>query len=629
MVCMSKKKVETPPEWEKLAPYDQARQCAEMWLGSRDPHKQIVLVYGDKGPTPKEITWVPAVFTAFREVFDNALDEVAAHGNGDRIDVTYNEKTRVISIKDNGRGVPIEYVAKEKKHAATILLSEQFAGRNFSKDRGETRGMNGVGAAIVNFTSEYYQVDIKRDKKSFSQRFEEGTEHKVHEPILAPDSNRETGTKIEFRLSKKVFHATQLPDEFIHGRMVEAALCYPDLKLFYNGKLVRTKGVEKTLFPNAKPITVSITGEGFKGDFWLIPGFFADGEEHAHSLVNAIPMFSGGVHIETFKRTFFSGMLSALETMSKRKGLTPNRSDLSDGMLIYNITQMKAPKFDGQSKTRLNNENVSKIIASELASPDFFKGLIKKNPEWIEEVYRRCAERTQKRDNAEISKLAKKAGKVRVAKLRDATSVDRMKCSLYITEGDSALGGLTQARNATIHGAIPLQGKVMNVRGLTPKQIYANEELASVMNSIGLVAGQRANIRALRYGRIYITTDADEDGKSICGLLTNFFYLNWPELFDPANPVVHVFDTPLIIAAKGKQRKYWYADDVHGFVPDTYRGWEITRAKGLAQLKKVDWEHALTNPKSFPLIDDGDLSEALSLIFDTKRADDRKNWISM
>lgn len=617
-------------DWKKLTAFSHARLRTEMYLGSRDPHKQVVLEYGAGGPIAVETTWVPALFTAFREVLDNALDEVAAHGHGDRIDISYDANTMIVSVKDNGRGIPIDYDKTEKKYAATVLLSETMAGRNFEDDRGQTRGLNGVGATIVNYVSEYFTVDIERDNKHFNQRFVESDEaHITEEPIILPKKGKTTGTQIQFRLSAKVFKHMKLPDSFIQARVYEAALCYPNIKLFYNGTQVKSKGVEKDLFSREKPIVFEIKKDNFTSNFWLVPNFFPSGSEYSHSLVNAIPMFNGGTHIDAFKRNFFAGMIEALSATSKRKKLTPNRSDLADGMLIFNITSMDAPQFDSQSKTRLINEEVSKLVQAEMAGADFYKGVIRRNPEWIEDVYKRCAERTLKKESADVSKLAKRAGKVRVEKLHDATSINRATCSLFLTEGDSAKGGLVEARTPAIHGVMPLKGKVQNVHGMTPKKIYENDELARMMNAIGLVPGQRANRHMLRYGRVYITTDADADGQNITALLTNFFYLNWPELFNPANPIVHVFETPLIIAAKGKERKYWYADNSSEFDADKYKGWEITRAKGLAQLKEEDWKVALANPKSFPLTDDSGLAECLDMLFNPSRANDRKDFIGM
>jgi len=629
---------------KKLNDFQHARLRTEMYLGSRDPHTQTVLEYENGKPVARETTWVPALFTAFREVMDNAIDEVVTHKQGDSLKITYDPETLIVTVEDNGRGIPIEFDKKHKQYEATMALTETKAGRNFEDNRGATRGLNGVGGSIVNFCSEYFQMDIRRDGKHFSQRFTEGDGSKtadlvIEDPFILPLKAKEKGehgTKIEFKLSHHVFHDRRLPERFIRSRMVEVSLCYPDLKVFYNGVRIQPAkgGVEKTLFPGVKPITIEIMQPGFSSRFWLVPQFFDSMNsainEFNHSLVNAIPTFNGGIHIETFRRIFFSGMLASLERESKKRKLSPNRSDLADGLLLYNITEMDAPSFDSQSKTRLINEEVGAIIKRALDDPDFFKGVIRKNPEWIEYVYARCADRTMKKDGADAAKMAKKNLRTKVEDLEDACGVDRQKCILFLGEGKSAISGMVEARDPNIHGGLPLRGKVLNVFGESPKSVLENEALAKIMTAIGLIPGQRVNRHMLRYGKVYITTDADEDGKNIAALLVNFFYTLWPELFDPEKqPFIYLFDTPLIVAVKGKQRKYWYNDNYHDFDSEAHKGWEITRAKGLAALKRDDWRWVLENPKARAVTNDGHLSGALDLLFNPKLADKRKEWIGM
>lgn len=200
---------------------------------------------------------------------------------------------------------------------------------------------------------------------------------------------------------------------------------------------------------------------------------------------------------------------------------------------------------------------------------------------------------------------------------------------------NSAVSGITEARNAQIHGSLPLRGKLLNVYGKHLnkaaysqhlKKVVDNEALMKITSAIGLVVGQKAVRSSLRYGRVYLATDADPDGANIAALLVNFFYQLWPELFDPNQPFVYIFQTPFIIAKKGKQKKYWYSDDHHNFVPDDYKGWEIMRAKGLASLKKEDWESELANPRVTPVVDEGDLETCLELLF-SPNADARKDWL--
>jgi DNA gyrase/topoisomerase IV subunit B len=621
-------------EIQKLSEYQHARRRTEMYLSSRDPHTQTVIGYEASGPVAVEQTWVPALFVAFREIFDNALDEVITHGHGDRVNVHFKPETMTFVVEDNGRGIPITFDTKENKYLATMALSETRAGRNFDDEtRGGSRGLNGVGASVVNFVSEYFQVDIERDKKSFSQRFSEGEEHIIEDPIIFPQKRKSkgsTGTRIEFRISKKVFSHFLLPESFIRARLYEAALCYPGIKLYYNDALIKSKSVEKDLFPRHKPIQLVIEQDSFKSQFWLVPDFFEDGREITHSLVNAIPVFNGGVHVDTFKKAFYGGLLKALEGMSKRKKLSPNRSDIEIGMLIYNITEMSAPHFDSQSKTRLINEGVGKIIQSAIDDPEFFKGLIRKNPEFIDRIYDRCANRTMKKDQGDADRLGKKNARSKVDSLVDAVGRDRSKCILCITEGESAKGGLVNKRNSQIHGVLPLRGKILNVNGQKMKTIIENEALSRIMASIGLIPGQRANRYTLRYGKVYFTCDSDEDGASIISLLTNFAYTLWPELFDPnKEPFFYSFETPLVIASKGKTTKYWYADDYEKFDSNLYSGWSVRRCKGLAALNEHDWEYALANPKLIPLIDDGDLKETLDMLFNTDRSDDRKKFMGI
>lgn len=624
-------------EIQKLTNFLHARKRSEMYIGSRDPHSQTVLSYGPNGPFAEEMTWVPAVFTAFREIFDNAMDEVVGHGHGTEIHVKYDKNTMTFMVKDNGRGIPITYDDVHKKHAATMAVSETMAGRNFNdEERGQSRGLNGVGAAIVNYTSEYFTVEINRDGKTFNQSFREGEDDLIiDEPIILPTRSKATGTQIDFKLSPKVFQHFILPEDFLRSRIYEASLCFPNVRFYFNGQQVRTKGVEKDLFHKRKPIVFSIEEQGFKSDFWLVPGFFEDGTEFSHSLVNGIPMFNGGTHLDAFRKNFFSGMLEALSSTSKRKKLNPNRSDLADGMLIYNITLMDSPQFDSQSKSRVINEKIAKLVQNALADPDFFKSVIRKNPDWIESVYERCAERTLKRDSADLAKAARSNKRLKIPELDDATGSARMDCGLFLCEGKSAVSGVIEARNPQLHGALPLRGKVLNVYGkhLTKtaqsqnlKKIAENEALKKVAAAIGLVVGQTAVRSQLRYGKVYIATDADHDGSNICALLVNYFYQLWPELFKPDNPFLFIFQTPFIIAKKGKEKKYWYSDDVHAFNPEDYKGWEITRAKGLAALKKDDWKYSLEKPKLTPVIDEGDLEECLDLLF-SPDADARKEWL--
>ena len=291
---------------------------------------------------------------------------------------------------------------------------------------------------------------------------------------------------------------------------------------------------------------------------------------------------------------------------------------------------MSAPNFDSQSKTRLINEEVGTVVKKFLEDPELYKEVIKKNKEWIDEIYQRCAERTQKKDAADLAKAARKVLRNKVPGLMDATGVDRGKCILFLAEGLSAISGMASVRDPNIHGGLGLRGKVLNVNGEAPRKVIENAALADIMNSLGLIIGDRANRHAMRYGKLYVAHDMDPDGLNIGALLINFFHTYWPELFDKDKPpFLHIFMTPYIIAEKGKTRKYWYSHNHLDFNPEDYKGWSITRAKGLGTLTEEDWRHSLDNPVLYPVVDDGKMRETLDLIFNSNRANDRKDWIGL
>ena len=617
----------------KLTDTQHHRLRTEMYLGSRNIHTQTIINWNGEKLVAEEVSWTPAAYCAFREIFDNALDEVVGHGHGNKIDITYDPKLLSFSITDDGRGIPIDWDETEKMHKATMALTQARAGRNFGT-REEVRGTNGIGASVVVSCSSEFHIDIKRDGKRFQQTFREGNDIlpdvQISDPKITSNSSK-SGTGIKFILSPAVFPKAQIPLSFIKSRVHEVAANHPKIKFTFNDeKVVVNKNLAKTFFANSDIISIDISVAKFSSQYYLLPNFATDGE-YLHTTVNDIPAFNGGQHIDTFKRIFYSGVLKALEKESKRRGLTPNRSDIAEGLLIYNTTRMHAPNFDSQSKTRLINDEVDAYLKNFFDDENVFKNIVKQNKEWIDGIYARCAARTQKKDDAELAKINRKLMRNKVPKLLDANGKDRTKCILLITEGDSAKTMVSAVRDPEIHGALPLRGKILNVRGESNKTIIENQIITDLMAALGVGLGQKADRSEMRYGKVYLAADQDPDGSNITALLINFFYLHWPELFDPKQePFFYAFQTPFIIQEKGKKRYYWYADDYQSYNSNDWKGApKPTRAKGLGSLEEIDWVNSLSNPRLIPLTDDGKLGEALDLIFNGDRADDRKAWISL
>ncbi|AQW88847.1 putative topoisomerase II large subunit [Erwinia phage pEa_SNUABM_50] len=642
---------------QQLTEYQHARIRTEMYLGSKSEHEQPVLLFNEDGYTVQNLGWVPALLTSFREIVDNSLDEFVKAGTKDPVlRVTYNEDELDFEISDNGRGIPIDYVPETQKHVCTMVLTEMKTGRNFNDDeRNNVVGMNGLGGSVVMIVSEKAEIEIHRAGKpyktdkanaeydgmyKFTQKFTEGTamfpELGIEEPSIRKVKADKTGTTVRFKISKEVFKVHTLPIQLVYSILKEVAAANPSYKIFLNDQRITVN--KKGLFSSAKntmTLKVDDSETGLDSTFYIVPNVVQGLNKNLHmqGLVNNAPSLEGGTHLDTFQQKFALGVINALDRIPKnrKRNLKPNRSDIEEGLLIYNITKMNTPTFNSQIKTKLTNENVIKPVQNAM-SDEFFNELVKKNTEWVEEIYTRCAERTNKKDADEDRKMAKRLLKGKVAKLRDANGQNRSECILLIAEGDSAVSSMTAARNSTIHGILPLRGKIQNVNGKEKtKDLMGTADKPSaihdIMASLNIVPGEKAVRSNMNFGKLYICADEDEDGKNIGALVVNFFYKFWPELFaDPEDPFIYIFKTPFIILEKGKESKYYYGHNVHEYNPDDWKGWKATRAKGLGTLEVSNFRDALANGVAIAITDDGSLGETLDLIFNKERADDRKEW---
>ena len=640
---------------KKITDYQHLRLRTEMYLGSRTNHSQYVPVHTNSGTTIECLTWVPAIMTSFREIIDNSLDEFTKANIPGMLEVRYVESELVFEVKDNGRGIPIDWDSTHQCHLATLVMSELKAGRNFDDtERKGVSGMNGLGgSAVVNISSEFEIVvqrkgsplvnnEVKKGNYIFSQRFFEGNPElddslQVCLPELKSTTSTKSGTTARFQLSKQVFKHRELPTVLVESLLREIAAVNPQHRIYFNGNKLPSGSIESTLF-NKKTISLKINEPGFVSSFHVVPGMTtSDTGVVLHSLVNNIPTYDAGNHLDTFKTHFALRLIKALEKESKRRKLKPNRTDVEDGLLIYNNTVMDCPFFQNQAKTKLINEEVVKLVDRAITE-EWLTEVIRTNKAWIDEIFARCAERTSAKDADEVDKEARKNLRKKVAKLRDATGkrgntyLNRSDCVLFISEGDSSIGSLMDVRDPAIHGALPLRGKILNVSDgkITAKKVLESQATSDIMNALGLVPGVKAVRAQLRYGYLCIACDADEDGKNIFSLVINFLYSYWPELFDDKeDPFVRVFLTPYIILEKAKANSaYYYQDNYHEFDPKDWKGWNIRRAKGLGTLTKKDWNHCINvEQRAVPIVNDDTLSETLDMIFNKDRADDRKVWL--
>lgn len=626
-----------------LTEYEHSRIRTEMYLGSRTLHTQTLLGFNGESYDLYEHTWVPALWTGMREIIDNALDELIGYKYGDTIEITYDPTAMYIEVVDNGRGIPVHEISDlGKGPAASILMGEIRAGRNFD-EREQVGGANGLGGSIVNFTSEWFELEIDRDGTQdkngtahFEQRWDESEKggkyhHKTKGPHVIRGSKKRSGTMIRYRPSAKVFPKMVLPLEFVRQRIWDIAVANPGVKVHFNGVHLKPAPnrdtVAATYFPDRNVGVCDIVDGTFRSRFYLIPDPQGRAGEHFHGLVNNIPAFDGGSHIDAFRTLFYSTLVGELNNVHKKEKLTFRKEDIiGAGLMVFNITTMHGPNFANQAKTKLISETVDHVKKGFLESD--VKSFIRRNPEWFRLIADRVRNRTDKKNERDLDREQRKIMRTKVARLADATSANREKCILFLMEGESAEGLFPDVRDPAIHGYLSLRGKIANVNGMTPRKVLENVVLVEIMSATGLKIGTRADRDTIRFGKIYIASDEDEDGKNITALLVNFFYTFWPELFS-GTPVIHRFNTPFITLEKGKERRYVYSDDYYDFQTNIqkYSGWKMNRAKGLSALTADDWKHAVESPKLTPFVDDGELKETLDMIFNEKRTEDRKKWL--
>lgn len=625
-------------EIKVLSDVAHARLRTEMYLGSRSPS---IHIFPYVNPINGHVSFkayeiIPAVLTAFREALDNALDEMSFVGKG-RITVSYNEKESVFTIQDNGRGIPIDFRDDVKMHSATLAVSHTKAGRNFG-ERGMQAGTNGLGISIVNYVSEYFFLDIIRDKKNFTQTFfinDEGDQLVIREPVIKKAPEKwETGTKVHFKLDEKVFNqGLLLPEELVYSMLVLVAKSNPEIDFEFNGQAIKSskKSIKESIYGKSQVIEVPFETDGIgRGVFFIRK---TEVQSVDFSFVNNVPAYNGGTHMQEFRSSLPKHIIEALKKESKRRKLNPTRSDILDAVDILAFVKMNGPNFDSQSKTRLTNTEIKTPITHGMNAMDWEK-VLKSNSEIVDEIYRLCEIRSGNKDKSKVDENAKALKKAKISKLVDANSRIRDNCVLFLAEGDSAAGGMASVRDPNIHAMLPLRGKIKNVHEVSASEIIGEKEsvVKDMCAAIGLIPGKKVDRSQLRYSKVYLMADADDDGQgSICPLLVNFFYRFWPELFEGSKPFLHIFMTPLIILNKGNERKYFYPTNADEYKPEDWKGWEFKRAKGLASMQPVNFKDHIDNPLSIPVIEDGSgtVKKLMSLLFNSKRADDRKTMLEI
>lgn len=554
------------------------------------------------------------------EIVDNSVDEHLA-GECDTIWVTL-EKDGSCTVEDNGRGIPVGMHAKGVS-AARIVFSTLHAGGKFDDSVYKTSGgLHGVGSSVVNALSTYMDVQISREGYVHHDRYERGNPTVVLENGLLPKiaKTKKTGTKINFLPDPEIFEKTYFKEEDVKSRMHETAYLNPNLTIIYEDR--RNDEVEhieyhepdgiigfvKDLNKNIDTVhdVIYFKGENDGITVEAAIQYTAEFHENILGFCNNIYNAEGGTHITGYK-TAMTTIINAYARelgILKEKDVNFTGADVRNGMTAVISIKHPDPRFEGQTKTKLDNPDASRVTSKITA--DEMQLFFDKNLETLKAVIS-CAEKAAKirktEEKAKTNMLTKqKFSFDSNGKLANCESRDASKCEIFIVEGDSAGGSAKNARNRMYQAIMPIRGKILNVEKASIDKVLANAEIKAMINAFGCGFsegyGNDFDITKLRYDKIIIMADADVDGAHISTLLLTLFYRFMPELIFEGH--VYVAMPPLykVIPSKGEEQ-YLYDDAALEKYRRTHTGnFTLQRYKGLGEMDAEQlWETTL-NPET-------------------------------
>lgn len=542
------------------------------------------------------------------EIVDNGIDEALA-GFANRIDVTI-EPGDVIAVRDNGRGMPVGIHEKTGISAVETIMTVLHAGGKFGGGAYKVSGgLHGVGASVVNALSEWLDVTVYQDGKIYFIRFENGG-HAV-EPLKIIGTTEETGTLVRFKADPTIFKDTTVYDyETLNSRLRQLAFLNKDIRLTLTDKRTsdgpsndyKYEGgiIEYVQFLNKNKSTISdkvIYVEGLQdGILAEVALQYNDGYQSSiYSFCNNIHTHEGGYHEDGFRMA----LTRCINTYAKnnnmiKKDESLSQDDVKEGLVAIISVKHPDPQYEGQTKTKLGNSEVRKIvsnIAGEqinrffLENPDIAKAIVEKAE--IASKARIAAKKAREltRRKSALDGISSLPGK-----LTDCSSKDASECEIYIVEGDSAGGSAKQGRDAKTQAILPLRGKILNVEKARTHRIFENQEIRSMITAFGCGIQEDVDVSKLRYHKIVIMTDADVDGSHICTLMLTFLYRFMKPVIEGG--YVYIAQPPLYKVQKGKKIAYAYKEQEMDQLREEFKdGYKVQRYKGLGEMDAEQlWE---------------------------------------
>ena len=549
------------------------------------------------------------------EIVDNGIDEALA-GFASQIDVTI-EKDDIIAVRDNGRGMPVGIHEKTGISAVETIMTVLHAGGKFGGGAYKVSGgLHGVGASVVNALSEWLEVTVYQDGKIYFIRFENGGNTVA--PLKIIGQTKETGTLVRFKADPEIFKETTVYDfETLNSRLRQLAFLNKNIRLtltdereeepvhvdyHYAGGImeyVRYLNKSRSVLSD-KVIYVEGLQDGILAEVALQ---YNDGyQSQIYSFCNNIHTHEGGFHEDGFRMA----LTRVINNYAKNNNLikkeeTLSQDDVKEGLVAIISIKHPDPQYEGQTKTKLGNSEVRKIVSNIagdqiarffLENPNDAKAIVDKAI--VASKARIAAKKAREltRRKSALDGISSLPGK-----LTDCSSKDASECEIYIVEGDSAGGSAKQGRDAKTQAILPLRGKILNVEKARTHRIFENAEIRSMITAFGCGIQDEVDLDKLRYHKIVIMTDADVDGSHICTLMLTFLYRFMKPVIE--NGYVYIAQPPLYKIQKGKKIAYAYKEEEMPALREEFKdGYKIQRYKGLGEMDAEQLWETTMNPKN-------------------------------
>lgn len=555
------------------------------------------------------------------EVVDNSIDE-AMGGHCDNISVVINEDGS-ITTKDNGRGIPVGLHKKEGVSALQVVMTKIGAGGKFDKDSYKVSGgLHGVGVSCVNALSNSLKATVYREGKIWEQEYERG---KALYPVKSIGETEETGTIVTFYPDDTIFtQTTEYNYETLSNRMRELAYLNKGVTISITDKRVKDEKGEflseifyseeglkefiKFLDGNREQLireVVSMEGEknGIPVEVAMV--YNTSYSENLHSYVNNINTHEGGTHLSGFRR----GLTSTLKKYADASGMLDKLKfeiqgdDFREGLTAIVSVKVAEPQFEGQTKTKLGNREVSSAVSQ--AVSEMLTNYLEENPDDAKVIVQKVILAAQARHAAtKAREMVQRKTVMSIGglpgKLSDCSEQDATKCEVFLVEGDSAGGTAKQGRDRNFQAILPLRGKILNVEKAMQHKVFENEEIKNIYTALGVTIGteddsKALNLDKLRYHKVVIMCDADVDGSHIETLILTFFFRFMRELIEGGH--VYIATPPLYLVKKGTKKRYAWNDKERDEIADSFNGSVgIQRYKGLGEMNAEQLWDTTMNP---------------------------------